>query len=87
MPECGEPPNKPQGDYVVVCLQGDDPAHMVSKYLSSDAPVDRWFTETILGGMHGVDVSHPHRKVVVMTLCARGLMTGASELDACIKEA
>jgi len=49
----------PEGDYVVVCLEGDDPAGMVSKYLSSHEPFDRWFAETILSGIHGVDASHP----------------------------
>ena len=49
----------PEGDYVVVCLEGDDPAGVVSKYLNSDAPFDRWFAETILSGTHGLDASHP----------------------------
>lgn len=49
----------PEGDYVVVFLEGDDPAGVVSKYLNSDAPFDRWFAETILRGTHGLDASHP----------------------------
>ena len=49
----------PQGDYVVVFLEGDDPAGVVSKYLNSDAPFDRWFAETILSGTPGLDASHP----------------------------
>ena len=47
----------PQGDYVVVCLEADDPDSVVSKYLTSDAPFDRWFAETILKGAHGMDAS------------------------------
>lgn len=47
----------PEGDYVVVCLEGDDPEGVVSKYLNSDAPFDRWFAETILIGIHGMDAS------------------------------
>jgi hypothetical protein len=49
----------PAGDYVVVCLEGDDPAGIVSQYLHADTPFDRWFAETILKGTHGIDASHP----------------------------
>jgi hypothetical protein len=49
----------PQGDYVVVCLEGDDPAGLVSQNLNSDAPFDRWFAETVLTGAHGLDASGP----------------------------
>ncbi len=47
----------PNGDYVVVCLEGDDPAGVVSRYLGSDEPFDRWFAETVLTGTHGMDGS------------------------------
>ena len=47
----------PEGDYAVVCLEGDDPDGVVSRYLNSDEPFDRWFTETILIGTHGMDAS------------------------------
>ena len=47
----------PDGDYVVVCLEGDDPASVVSRYLQSDEPFDRWFAETFLIGVHGMDAS------------------------------
>ena len=47
----------PDGDYVVVCLEGDDPNGMVSRYLNSDEPFDRWFAETILIGTAGMDAS------------------------------
>ena len=49
----------PEGDYVVVCLEGDDPASVPSKYLNSDVPFDRWFAETVLSGTHGMDASQP----------------------------
>ena len=47
----------PQGDYVVVCLEADDPNTVVTKYLTSDASFDRWFAETILKATHGMDAS------------------------------
>ena len=47
----------PDGDYVVVCLEGDDPASELERMLHSDASFDRWFTETILSGAHGLDAS------------------------------
>ena len=47
----------PQGDYVVVCLEASDPNTVVSRYLTSDAPFDRWFAETVLKGTHGMDAS------------------------------
>ena len=48
----------PDGDLVVVCLEGDDPEGVVSRYLNSDHPFDRWFAETVLVGTHGMDASH-----------------------------
>ncbi len=47
----------PHADYVVVCLEGDDPGGVVSRYLHSDEPFDRWFAETVLIGTHGMDAS------------------------------
>lgn len=47
----------PDGDSVVVFLEGDDPAGVVPKYLSSSAPFDKWFSETVLIGVHGMDAS------------------------------
>ena len=49
----------PEGDYVVVCLEGDDPGGLVGRYLNSDAPFDQWFADTILKGTHGLDASEP----------------------------
>lgn len=49
----------PNGDYVVVCLEGADPDSVPGKYLKSDKPFDRWFAETILVGAHGLDPSRP----------------------------
>ena len=47
----------PGGDFVVVCLEGDDPDAVISRYLSSDEPFDRWFAETVLTGCHGMSAS------------------------------
>ena len=47
----------PQGDFVVVCLEGDDPDAVISKYLNSEEPFDRWFAETVLTGCHGMTAS------------------------------
>ncbi len=44
----------PEGDYVVVCLEADDPDEIISRILTSDAPFDRWFAETVLKGVHGI---------------------------------
>ena len=47
----------PQGDFVVVCLEGDDPDAVIPKYLSSEEPFDRWFAEAILKRCHGMGAS------------------------------
>ena len=41
----------------MVYLEGNDPAGVVSRYLHSDEPFDRWFAETVLIGTHGMDAS------------------------------
>ena len=47
----------PEGDFVVVCLEGDDPDSVISKYLNSEEPFDRWFAETVLTACHGMNAS------------------------------
>ncbi len=47
----------PDGDFVVVFLEGDDPDGVITKYLNSDVPFDRWFAETVLTGCHGMTAS------------------------------
>lgn len=49
----------PDGDYAVVCLEGDDPASAPQKYLMSEDPFDRWFAKEVLVGTHGMDASRP----------------------------
>jgi hypothetical protein len=55
----------PQGDAVVVFLEASDPAGVVAKYLSSDAPFDRWFSETVLKGVHGLGAAPPANQTLV----------------------
>jgi len=40
-----------------VYIEGDDPDSVIGKYFSSDHPYDRWFAETVLKGVHGMDVT------------------------------
>lgn len=47
----------PAGDFVCVFIEGDDPDGLISAYLHSDHPFDRWFAETVLVGAHGMDPS------------------------------
>jgi hypothetical protein len=55
----------PQGDSVVVFLEGEEPGSVVAKYLSSSAPFDRWFTDTVLKGVHGVSTAPPSNEMFV----------------------
>ena len=50
-------PRPPDGDFVVVCLEGVDPDTVISRYLNSAEPFDRWFAETVLTGCHGIGAS------------------------------
>jgi hypothetical protein len=49
----------PDGDAVVVFLEADDPGSVVSSYMKSSAPFDKWFTDTVLVGVHGMNASAP----------------------------
>lgn len=55
----------PQGDVIVVFLEASDPGGVVAKYLSSDAPFDKWFAETILSGVHGISAAPPANQTFV----------------------
>ena len=44
----------PEGDFAVVFIEGEDPEHVIGKYFASDHPFERWFTETVLVGTHGM---------------------------------
>lgn len=45
----------PDGDFVAVFAEGDAPASVISRTLASDHPFDKWFAETVLRGVHGID--------------------------------
>ena len=47
----------PDGDVVVVYIEGDDPDSVVARIRVSDDPFDSWFTETMLAGTSGLDAS------------------------------
>jgi|TARA_B100000809_G_scaffold36117_1_gene31680 hypothetical protein len=47
----------PQGDFAVVCIEGDDPDRVLGQMQQSDHPFDRWFVETIHQEVHGLDPS------------------------------
>lgn len=55
----------PQGDVVVVFIEAGDPGSIIARYLSSDAPFDRWFTETVLKGVHGMSAAPPATETFV----------------------
>jgi hypothetical protein len=45
----------PDGDVVVVFVEGDDLDTLVAREAASDHPFDQWFMETIMKGTHGMD--------------------------------
>ncbi len=45
----------PMGDFVALYVEADDPNAVTSRIINSDHPFDRWFKETVLNGMHGID--------------------------------
>ena len=55
----------PQGDFVVVFLETGDASNIVAKYLASDAPFDRWFSDTVLKGVHGITTAPPPNETFV----------------------
>lgn len=48
----------PQGDMVVVTLEGDDPAGALAKFGQGTDPFSTWFRERVME-IHGVDLSAP----------------------------
>jgi len=55
----------PQGDVVVVFLEASDPQTIIARYLASDMPFDKWFSEAVLKGVHGMVASPPANHPVV----------------------
>jgi hypothetical protein len=48
----------PQGDFVVVTLEGDDPAGAFQRFASGNDEFTRWFMQQAKE-VHGVDLSQP----------------------------
>ena len=47
----------PQGDMAIVMLGGDNPRKALESFLTSNEPFDKWFRETVLTEIHGMDPS------------------------------
>jgi hypothetical protein len=50
------PPQPPQGEIVVVCLEAEHPQQVLSQLAASDLSFDRWFRQQLLE-LHGLDVT------------------------------
>ena len=61
---------------MVVCLEADDPDGVITKYLNSDEPFDRWFAETVLEVMEtDLDPANSYR----VTLDEKGKLVWTAE--------
>jgi hypothetical protein len=49
----------PMGDFAVVYWEAKDIARVFEGFIKSEAPFDKWFRDTILVGVHGMDFSKP----------------------------
>ena len=45
----------PDGDLVAVYIEADDPDTVIARMFASDSDFDKWFIETFLVGMHGMN--------------------------------
>ncbi|MND08285.1 hypothetical protein D3C83_308070 [compost metagenome] len=43
------------GDFGVVYMEADDPGAVLAGFMTSEDPHDKWFRETVLQGVHGID--------------------------------
>lgn len=48
----------PQGDMVIVTLEGNDPEHAFQRFSESNDPFARWFLQQVQE-IHGIDLSQP----------------------------
>lgn len=48
----------PQGDLVIIYLEGDNPAESFQKWALSDHPYDLWFKQQV-GPLYGIDFNQP----------------------------
>ena len=46
----------PDGDLAVVYIEADDPDTVIARMFASDSDFDKWFSETVLVGLHGMSV-------------------------------
>jgi hypothetical protein len=65
----------PQGDFVLVRWEVDDPARIFEHAMESDDPFDQWFREKILIECLGVDPSHPQPSINEQLVDYQGLPT------------
>lgn len=49
----------PHGDLVAVYIEADDPGTVIARMFASDSDFDKWFSETVLVGVHGMDPGSP----------------------------
>ena len=48
----------PQGEMLIVLLEGEDPARANREFAASDSAYDRWFKQEV-GSMTGIDFNQP----------------------------
>ena len=49
----------PMGDYAVVYWEAADIGKVFERFMQSEEPIDKWFRDKILVGVHGMDISNP----------------------------
>ena len=49
----------PHGDLVAVYIEAGDPDTVIARMFASDNDFDKWFSETVLVGLHGMDAANP----------------------------
>lgn len=49
----------PQGDFVVVFIEGDDAENALGRVVSATDEFHQWFQQTVLVDTHGLDLSEP----------------------------
>ena len=49
----------PHGDLIAVYIEADDPDTVIARIFTSDSAFDKWFSETLLVGVHGMDAASP----------------------------
>jgi len=57
--QCVSLQRTPNGDFVVLFFEGDEPGAMMAGIGNSDNEFDKWFARQVKE-IHGIDVSQPH---------------------------